>query len=60
MVITQHGRSSAVLIGIKEYESLIEKMEILQDIHFAENQYHDQQTIDHEDVKSQVLKIVKK
>ena len=59
MVITQHGRSSAVLLGVEEYESLIEKIEILQDIHLAERQYTDHQTIEHDDVKNRISEIVK-
>ena len=59
MVITQHGRSSAVLLGVEEYESLIEKIEILQDIHLAERQYSDNQTIEHDDVKNRISEIVK-
>jgi antitoxin YefM len=60
MVITQHGRSSAVLLGVEEYESLIEKIEILQDIHLAEKQYDDGQSFNHEDVKSTISEILKK
>jgi prevent-host-death family protein len=59
MVITQHGRSSAVLLGVEEYESLIEKIEILQDIHLAEIQYADHQAIEHDEVKNRISEIVK-
>jgi prevent-host-death family protein len=59
-VITQHGRSSAVLLDVEEYESLIEKIELLQDIHLAENQIAEGQSIDHADVKDKIYKIVKK
>jgi antitoxin YefM len=60
IVITQHGRSSAVLLGVEEYESLIEKIEILQDIHLAEKQLDDGMSIGHEDVKDKISKIIKK
>ncbi len=60
MVITQHGRSSAVLIGVEEYESLIEKIEILQDIHLAEKQFNEGQSIDHDDVKNKISEIIDK
>ncbi len=60
MVITQHGKSSAVLLGVEEYESLIEKIELLQDIHLAEKQISEHKAIDHEDVKHRISKIIKK
>ena len=60
LVITQHGRSSAVLLGVEEYESLIEKIEILQDIHLAEKQFDDNQSINHEDVQSKISEILAK
>ena len=60
MVITQHGRSSVVLLGVEEYESLIEKIEILQDIHLAEKQFSEGDSINHEDVKNTLSKITSK
>ena len=60
MVITQHGRSSAVLLGVEEYESLIEKIEILQDIHLAEKQFSEGKSINHEDVKTTISKLTNK
>jgi prevent-host-death family protein len=38
MVITHHGKSAAVLLGVSEYEGLMQKMEILEDIRLAEVQ----------------------
>jgi antitoxin YefM len=32
LVLTQHGRSAAVLLGISEYERLLERAELLEDI----------------------------
>ena len=60
IVITQHGRSSAVLLDVEEYESLIEKIEILQDIHLAENQFAKGKYRDHADVKDKIYKIFEK
>jgi antitoxin YefM len=60
IVITQHGRSSAVLLDVEEYESLIEKIELLQDIHLAENQFVKGQSIDHADVKNKIYKTFEK
>lgn len=38
MVITHHGKSAAVLLGVSEYEGLMQKMEILEDIRLVEVQ----------------------
>ena len=60
MVITQHGKSSAVLLGVEEYEFLIEKIELLQDIHLAEKQLSENKAIDHQAVKHRISNIIKK
>lgn len=36
LVITQHGKSSAVLLDVKEYEALLDKIEVLSDLAEAE------------------------
>ncbi|MBT3225186.1 MAG: type II toxin-antitoxin system Phd/YefM family antitoxin [Calditrichaeota bacterium] len=51
IVITQHGKSSAVLIDVRVYEELLEKLELLQDIRLAEKQISDKQGIAHDHVK---------
>ena len=38
MVLTQHGKSTVVLIDVAEYQSIIEKLELLQDVQVAEQQ----------------------
>lgn len=38
VVITHHGRSAAVLLGVSEYEALMNRMETLEDIRLAEDQ----------------------
>ncbi len=38
VVITHHGKSAAVLLGVAEYEGLMSKMEVLEDIRLAEDQ----------------------
>lgn len=51
LVITQNGKSSAILIDISEYEKLIDKIETLEDIKIAEKQIDEGQGISHKDVK---------
>ncbi len=56
LVITQHGKSSAILIDVKEYQALLDKIEILQDIQLAEQQIADGKGVDHSEAKKLVLK----
>ena len=55
MVITQHGKSSAVILDVQEYESLLEKIELLQEIQIAESQLQEGLGIEHEEAKKQTL-----
>ncbi len=55
LVITNHGRSAAVLLDVVKYEELIEKLELLQDIHTAERQMMDGKGVSHDDALTQVL-----
>ena len=38
IVVTQHGKSAAVLLGVDEYEALIEHLELVDDIGAARKQ----------------------
>jgi len=59
LVITQHGKSVAVLMDVREYETLLEKVEVLQDIHLAESQLEEGQGVSHESAKKEVLKRIR-
>ena len=41
IVLTQHGKSTAVLVDVAEYQSIIEKLELLQEVQLAEQQIID-------------------
>jgi prevent-host-death family protein len=36
VILTQHGRSAAVLVDAAEYEALVERAELLEDLRMAE------------------------
>ena len=36
VILTQHGRSAAVLVDASEYEALVERAELLEDVRAAE------------------------
>jgi antitoxin YefM len=55
LVITHHGKSAAVLLDVVEYESLLERLELLQDIHTAETQIKEGKGISHDSARKQLL-----
>jgi prevent-host-death family protein len=55
LVITNHGKSAAVLMDVGEYENLMDKMELLKEIRTAEDQIEAGKGIEHEKVKKAVL-----
>jgi prevent-host-death family protein len=55
LVLTQRGRGAAVLLDISEYERLVERAELLEDIRTAEEQLAQDQGIEHEEAKRHVL-----
>ena len=38
LIITQHGKSSAVLIDVSAYQAIMDELELLQEIQLAERQ----------------------
>jgi len=55
VVITHHGRSAAVLLDVSEYEVLMQKIEVLEDIHVAEKQLSEGKGVSHEIALKKVL-----
>ena len=60
LVITQHGKSAAIMMDVEEYEKLIEKLELLTDIHLAESQLEKGEGISYQQAKDQILGTIKK
>jgi len=56
LVITQHGKSSAILMDVKEYEALLGKIELLMDIAGAEEDMKNKKVVPHEKVRDLILK----
>ena len=59
IIITQHGKSSAVLMDVHEYEQLVNNLELLQEIRVAENQFDQNQGVSHEIAKQKLLERLK-
>lgn len=55
IVLTQHGRGAAVLLDVAEYERLVERAEVLEDIRVAEEQIARGEGVEHDEAKRQVL-----
>lgn len=55
LVLTQHGRSAAVLLDVDEYERLIERAELLEDVATAEEQLARGEGLEHEAARAHVL-----
>jgi len=60
LVITQHGKSSAILLDVKEYQILLDKIEILQDVQLAEQQLSDGKGLNHSEAKKLILEKLRK
>ena len=50
LVLTQHGRGAAVLLGSNEYEALMEELELMRDVRLSEHQLANGEGIPHDDV----------
>ncbi len=55
LVITQHGKSAAVLLDVKEYEALMDKLELLQEVRTAEKELDAGLGLAHDEAKKRVL-----
>ncbi len=55
LVITQHGKSAAVLLDVAEYEALMERVELFEEIQLAERQVAEGHGVDHETARRVVL-----
>ncbi len=60
LVITNHGKTSAILMNPAEYEALIEKVELMQDIMRAEADIAAGRVYTQEEVEKRVRKLLKK
>ena len=56
LVITQHGKGVAVMLDVREYESMQEKLELLQDIQTSITQLERGEGVPHKEAKDNVLK----
>ncbi len=55
VILTQHGRSAAVLVAAAEYEALLERAELLEDVRVAETEVAAGHALSHSKAKGAVL-----
>jgi prevent-host-death family protein len=60
VIITQHGKGVAVLLGVKEYEAMQEKLELMTDVQTSLEQIEHGKGIVHEKAREKILSRVKK
>lgn len=56
LLLTQHGRGVAVVLDVREFEAMRERLALLEDINRAEAQLAAGEGIPHEEAKARVLK----
>jgi antitoxin YefM len=55
LVITQRGKSAAVLMDVADYEALVDRLELLEDLQTAEVQIEEGQGLAHDEALQTVL-----
>jgi antitoxin YefM len=60
LIITQHGKGVAVLLDAGEYEAMLERIELLQDIQTSIGQIEAGQGVDNDRAKQTVLNRIRK
>ncbi len=59
LVITQHGKSSAVLLEVSDYEKMLDTIELLQEINQARQEVEEGKGVVHEEVMSSLKERLK-
>ncbi|MCK4768491.1 MAG: type II toxin-antitoxin system Phd/YefM family antitoxin [Desulfobacula sp.] len=55
LIITQRGKSAAVLVDVQEFEAMQEKIELLSDIQSSLSQLEKGEGINHKDAKNMLV-----
>jgi prevent-host-death family protein len=60
IVLTQNGRGAAVVLGVVDYDALMEKIELLEELSIAEMQMNEGKVTENEEVRKQILEKLKR
>jgi len=55
IILTQHGRSAAVLLGVAQYEKLLEELELVHDVRVGEEELATGQAVPTRQARADVL-----
>lgn len=55
LVLTQHGKSAAVLLAAAEYDRMLDEIDLLREVRTAEGQLREGRGVENEDARKQVL-----
>jgi prevent-host-death family protein len=58
LVLTQHGRSSAVVLDVDAYEAMVEELELIRDIRVGLAQVEAGETIPHEEAMTRLRELL--
>jgi antitoxin YefM len=60
LLITHRGKSAAVLLGVAQYEELLDQLELLQDVQVGERQVDAGEAMAHDKAQARILHQLKK
>jgi antitoxin YefM len=60
LVLTQHGKSAAVVLDVDQYEALLDELELIRDIRQAKAELARGEGIPHDDVVTELRERVKR
>jgi antitoxin YefM len=60
LVLTQHGKSAAVVLDVDQYEALLDELELIRDIRQAKAELAQGEGIPHDDVVAELRERVKR
>jgi prevent-host-death family protein len=54
IVLTQHGKSAAVLVDVSEYQHMVDKIDLMEELIEAERQIARGEVVPHEEAKKRI------
>jgi len=54
IVLTQHGKSAAVLVNVSEYQRMVDKLDLMEELIEAERQIARGEVVSHEEAKKRI------
>ena len=60
IVLTQHGKSAAVLVDVTEYQRMVDKIDLMEELIEAERQIASGEVVSHEEAKRRITENLSK